>query len=162
MATAAEMLTRAIEARDNILQDVGDIVQQNIDTVVDFVRKQLYSGKDRFGNSLSPKYSEDPYFKTLKAAQDYAAWKQLISPDPERSEDTPNLFIRGDYHQSIDAQVVGTEIQYRATDHNAADIEAKFGGADTLYGLDPDNMIEVRQNIVMPLLRQRINLRLTL
>jgi hypothetical protein len=110
------------------------------DLTEDFVREQLYSGVNGDEESLTPKYSQDPYFKTAYGknwkphAIGYMKWKRKIQPPAPsylgfrpRSMDTPNLIIRGDFYSSITAIPVKDGIMITSQGVSfSADIEAKY------------------------------------
>lgn len=123
------------------LEDV--IVNQlhgEADLVEDFVREQLYSGMNGEEARLTPKYSQDPYFKETygknwkKHAAGYAKWKKAIQPPARsylgfrpRAMDTPNLIIRGDFYSSITAIPVKDGVMVTSEGVSfAADIERKY------------------------------------
>lgn len=138
------------------LLDVADIIQTISDTfedavlqcmdqhkfdVTELVREQLYSGVDGNGAYLSPTYSQDPWFNSGEAgwwegqAEQYRKWKEHITP-PETSEllhlpprpvDVPNLFITGEFHRSIQAELqLGLHI-YTFGFYDGPAIERKYG-----------------------------------
>lgn len=123
------------------LEDVlVDQLHGETDLVEEFVREQLYSGVNGDEERLTPKYSQDPYFKEVygknwkKHATAYAKWKKDIQP-PERSYlgfrpramDTPNLIIRGDFYSSITAIPVKDGVMVSSEGVSfAADIEHKY------------------------------------
>lgn len=92
-----------------ILANVQQTVLRNGEGYIDFIRVQLYAGKDRFGKDIRPNYLEDvgpgKYFKTRKQALAYAKWKSIITPNKDRNFLTPNLFINGFFHGSMKLQV---------------------------------------------------------
>lgn len=106
----------------------------------EFVREQLYSGVNGDEERLTPKYSEDPYFKEVygknwkKYATNYAKWKKKIQPPARsylgfrpRAMDTPNLIIRGDFYSSITAIPVKDGVMVSSEGVLfAADIERKY------------------------------------
>lgn len=97
MGTMAAYL-RKLEAFD-LNRTTGRELAKIPEKIKDLNIKQLMAGQDRYGKPLSPKYSQDPYFKTAAQARQYADWKKRLYP--ETPYDTPNLIIRGDYHNSI-------------------------------------------------------------
>jgi len=109
-----------------------------------YITEQLYSGLNGNDKPLRPTYLNDPYFKSIesgkwyKNARGYMLWKQSITPPyasswlgiPRRSPETPNLIIRGDFHNSIVAVPVdkGLRIGSVGVDFSS-DIERKYGQA---------------------------------
>jgi hypothetical protein len=87
---------------------IGELNQLVLDSameeklfIAELNREQLWNGETSNEGTISPKYSQDPYFKSPEAAARYAAWKNKITPSPKRDIDTPNLYINGTYHRSI-------------------------------------------------------------
>ena len=121
--------------RFDMVQTVSECVDETSDTMVDLNREQLLHGLDNEGNYLSPKYSEDPYFKSPESAKRYAEWKARIEPKRDKPFDVPNLFITGRYHASIDAHVGPETFDITSSDPNAGSIERKF---KKVYGLSAE------------------------
>lgn len=145
MATIAEMLKRW-EALD--LEDIGgEVVQDTEEELLEANREQMLSGRTSEGTLITPSYSEDPYFNSKEAAMRYAQWKSRISPHPDRPIDTPNLFINGKYHASIDLQVTGDTVNYTTNWGEGIDIENKF---KDIRGLSPENTNVYRREYLFP------------
>jgi hypothetical protein len=79
-------------------------------SIVELNRSQLWEGKTNEGKDITPKYSENPFFKSKESAEKYANWKQKITPGKTRKKDVPNLFIDGTFYDSIYAKLYGDEI----------------------------------------------------
>lgn len=146
MATLGEY-SKSWEKLAKNLEDV--LVNQlygESDMVEDFVREQLYAGKNGNEDNLRPKYSEDPYFQKLygdnwkKHAINYRKYKKKITPPGRRAGsylmfqprgvDTPNLIIRGDFYDSITAIPIddGLMVCSEGVSFNK-DIEQKYSTA---------------------------------
>lgn len=105
----------------------------------EYIREQLYSGVDGDENPLTPSYMDDPYFSVYKnpkkAAEDYKNWKTKIQrPKPSylgfsaRSNNTPNLIIRGDFYSSITAIPISDGVRIVTMGVSfGSDIEGKYG-----------------------------------
>lgn len=110
--------------------NVGDICSNSIDqTKEDLLEKnkeQLYDGKLRTEEDLSPSYLEDPYFKSAAAAQRYSDWKDRITPNSKRNKGIPNLFINGTFYDSLSISVSKDSISMDSSFSEASDIESKF------------------------------------
>lgn len=84
------------------------IIKDDSLVILNLQKEQLMSGQDNEGGLLSPSYFEDPFFKTVEAAQAYSNWKDKITPPiatkayPARPRGTPNLFINGYWQSGID------------------------------------------------------------
>lgn len=120
-----------------MVQTVSEGVAATEEQILFLNRQQLLRGLDKYGNYLSPKYSEDPYFKSPESARRYAEWKSRIEPHTDKPFDVPNLFITGRYHSTIDVTVKDASIETMASDPNAASIESKF--SNDIYGLNPES-----------------------
>lgn len=128
---------------------------QTANEILNLNRQQMYSGLDNRGEPIRPKYSEDPYFKSKEAALRYAQWKKQITPHPQRDIDTPNLFITGRYHMSLELSVNEERYTIQGTDVDAAKIEKKF---KTAMGLNDESKSIYRRDTMHPLLVKRIKL----
>lgn len=117
----------------DLVNILSECVDETGDELIELNREQLLHGRDKHGDYLSPKYSEDPYFKTPESAKRYAQWKASIEPKRDKPFDVPNLFITGRYHRSIDITVGPTTYDITSSDPNASSIESKF--SEDVYGL---------------------------
>lgn len=118
-------------------------------------REQLLEGRTHQNTPISPKYTEDNYFTSVQKAKNYARWKQKISPNPERNTNTPNLFITGKFHRSIQNKTDKFNFWMDSNDSNAPSIESKF---KNIYGLTPDNIQIMRQEIMEKTMNKMIKL----
>ena len=175
--TIQEMRDKIRLANTNIKSEVVRCMDDNKLEMVMSVREQLYSGIDGRGTSLSPSYSEDPYFREPRAGffdedadhwvscfmhpERYIAWKQRITPPeasqrlglPARSIDTPNLFIVGTFHGSIDAKATaqGVEIFTFGWDEGPS-VERKYGSQ--IFALSDPAVGHFNDNFLWPWLRR--------
>lgn len=109
-----------------------------------YITEQLYSGINGNDKPLRPTYLNDPYFKSresgkwYKNARGYMMWKEGITPPyasswlgiPRRSPDTPNLIIKGDFHNSITAVPFDKGLRIGSVGISFSDdIERKYGQA---------------------------------
>lgn len=140
--TAAEMLRR-LQAI-SIEGTVGPIIDQNLERLTLLNLKQLKQGKNNRGELLSPKHSENPFFKTPQAAANYAAWKHRLNPDAPY--DVPDLKITGVYWDSISFERRGNTVTADASAPFAGKIAQTFNG--TPLGLDDDSHQEAYYNII--------------
>lgn len=100
------------------------ICEQSIDLtkgqLLDENKVQLFDGKLKTGLDVSPTYLQDPYFKSPAAAQRYSNWKDVITPNSNRRQDVPNLFIDGTFYKTWSIQMSGDFIKtlssFRAAD----------------------------------------------
>ena len=116
----------------------------------EIIREQLYAGKNGRGKNLRPTYDNDPFFKSAEAgpwrnrAQAYKNWKMKVQPPKvgsflgfaPRGAETPNLIIRGDFHDSIFAVKTVNGISIGSDGFaQSGDIERKYG--HVIYGFSP-------------------------
>lgn len=121
------------------------VIAAHTDEMEELQKRQLMQGKDNTGALLTPRHSQNPFFKTPQAAQAYARWKQRITP--ETPFDVPNLFITGEvYHKGISFKV--------ATERVIADSSAPFAGkVEQTYknkqlGLNNDSKVELWEDTI--------------
>jgi hypothetical protein len=139
----------------SLVAEVADAVDETKEAMVELNRQQLLRGLDREGNYLSPKYSEDPYFKSKESAKRYAAWKKKIEPvKTDRPEDVPNLYIIGTFHSLIDIDVNASEYTFSNAASFASDVENKFQG---IYGLTSESKSETYiPDYLLPAVKRRV------
>jgi hypothetical protein len=113
------------------------ICEQSVDAtkeaLLDENKVQLFDGKLKTGNDLSPTYLEDPYFKTPEAAQRFSDWKDRITPNSNRRRGVPNLFIDGTFYGTWSITVDGNIIRRTSTFHSADAILSVF--TPDIFGL---------------------------
>lgn len=136
----------------NLTTETGKIVSDNTGKLAELNRQQLMKGLDSEGNELSPKISQDPYFKKPGAAKRYADWKHKLFP--ETPYDSPNLNITGYYHSEIDVTVNGDKIGFGNGAPFAASVREKY--RDKQLGLNPQSKIIAWRTIIRAPLVQRI------
>ena len=171
------MRERIRRTKEGIQPEILRCMDGNKHEMVVSVREQLYSGIDGRGAPLSPSYSQDPYFRDHRAGffdeeadnwvscfmrpDLYIAWKQRITPPeasqrlglPARSSDTPNLFIIGTFHGTIDAKASpqGVEIFTFGWDEGPI-VERKYGSQ--IFALSEPAVVHFNDNFLWPWLRQ--------
>lgn len=153
MCTIAEFGRRL--ATVDLIQIAGDILQRNEAQVRELNIQQLMAGLNNQGRQLSPKYSEDPYFKKPGAGLRYAAWKKKLFP--ETPFDVPNLIIVGTLHNSVTARRAGDQVQFAASASFAGSVAAKYGNSE--LGLSPESKQTAFRTIVkQPLVAEICNI----
>lgn len=139
--------------------EVADSVNETKEAMLSLNRMQLLRGLNKDGEYLSPKYSEDPFFKTKESAKRYSAWKKKIEPiKTDRPEDVPNLYIVGVFHGEIDVNANANE--YTFTNHAsfASSVEGKF---KDIYGLTPESKSETYiPDYLLPAVQKRVTSKL--
>lgn len=172
-----EMRERIGRVKDGIRPEILQCMGDNRHEMVVSVREQMYSGVDGRDAPLSPSYSQDPYFREPRAGffdedagqwvpcfmhpERYIAWKMRITPPeasqrlglPARGSDTPNLFIVGTFHGSVDARATqqGVEIFTFGWDEGPA-VERKYGSQ--IFALGNPAVGHFNENFLWPWLRR--------
>lgn len=100
----------------------------------DLLQDQLLHGKGADGQDLSPGYLEDPFFKSYEAAQRYLKWKERISPKVGRNPNAPNLYITGQYHDSISVTTDYSGVRSSSSSYFGGDIERKYNNNANILG----------------------------
>lgn len=134
---------------DSAMEEKNFIVESNLD--------QLWDGKTNKGEDIHPYYSEDPFFKSKKAAEGYKNWKQKITPNPNRNPDAPNLFINGRFYKSVVAEVVENAIVPTSTESMGKDI---INGHRDIMGLNTEHTAELSKKI-LPEIQKKLKHELT-
>lgn len=132
MAGVRAVYQKLLAAKEALPVVAENAIDQTKDDLVELNREQMMEGKNKFGQNLTPSYFNDPYFKSAESAKRYSAWKDKITPNPNRPSGTPNYFINGAYHRSIKATVQGGKIVVDSDFKGASNIESKATG---IYGL---------------------------
>lgn len=135
MATIGGAYNNLVSLVQDFESTVSQTMRDNRKEFVEYVHEQLYSGINGAEKPLRPTYLTDPFFKTDEQARSYMKYKKKITAPipswlgiPARSEETPNLFIRGDFYDSITAVPIsdGVRIETRGVSFGK-DIERKYG-----------------------------------
>jgi hypothetical protein len=139
----------------DLITEVADSVDETKEAMLHLNRQQLLRGLDKEGKYLSPKYSEDPWFKSKESAKRYAAWKKKIEPEKtDRPEDVPNLYIVGTFHSLIKIDVGASEYVFSNTASFASGVEGKF---KDIYGLTSESKSETYiPDYLLPAVKRRI------
>lgn len=143
MATFLEAYDNYMEFSKGLVPMLEKLLHENKNMFEAYIREQLNAGINGNDKPLRPTYLNDPYFNTKEAgsfyknARRYMKWKEEIRPPYDvtlfgirRSPETPNLIIRGDFHDSITAVPIdkGLRIESRGVSLSN-DIEQKYGQA---------------------------------
>lgn len=139
--------------------EVADSVNETKDAMLALNRMQLLRGLTKDGGYLSPKYSEDPFFKSKESAKRYAQWKKRIEPvKTDRPEDVPNLYIVGVFHSKIDVKANASEYTFTNTASFAGGVEGKF---KDIYGLTSESKSKTYiPDYLLPAVQKRITSKL--
>lgn len=143
----------------SIESEVSDSINATKEAMLSLNRMQLLRGLNKDGNYLSPKYSEDPFFKSKESAKRYAVWKKKIEPvKTDRPEDVPNLYIIGAFHSKIDVKASANEYTFSNTINFAGGVEGKF---KDIYGLTTESKAETYiPDYLLPAVQDRITKKL--
>lgn len=156
MATIREFRNRVLilnlelAAREAIAETKGPLLDLN--------REQLMEGKRRDGKDVTPSYFEDPYFESVEEAVGYSDWKDEITPNSIRKRGTPNLFIIGKFHYSIDIKLSPFKIEFLSSSPIAKDIRKKYG--PLIYSLNTEKKIKYLQSWLRPQFIKNIRFKL--
>lgn len=149
MARALEMKARLSAL--NISEMVSAIASDHKLMIADANRLRLEEGKNRDGEYL-PRYIDDPYFKSIKQAKGYEAYKAKISPNKEKPRDVKDYYINGYTHRRITVDVTGTTINTGVATGWADHLEA-----DKALGINPQSARELWNFAFQPLLCKDIS-----
>lgn len=147
-------LQRRLKGFD-IISELAGSVEETKEEMLELNRMQLLRGLDSEGDYLSPKYSEDPYFKSKESAKRYAEWKKRIEPiKTDRPEDVPNLYIIGVFHSKIGVDVGASEYTFSNSASFSSGVESKF---KNIYGLNPESKSETYiPDYLLPSIKKRV------
>lgn len=143
---------------ENLIKWIEDILD-SLD-VEQLFKDQMYAGLDGDGKSLTPTYSQDPYFKKPGGGQRYADWKESKrkpqnSIFPQKGTDTPDLFINGNLVHNRIVVTVGNSIIKTDINSIISDkIKSKYG--EELFKFN-EYSLNYLCSQVRPLLQERIN-----
>lgn len=174
--TVEQMRERIRRIKDGFEGEVVKCMGENRHEMTVSVREQLYSGIDGDNKPLTPTYSRDPWFQNPRAGfydesahmfvscyqhpERYIEWKNRITPPeassrlnlPARDSDTPNLFIVGTFHGSIDARATASGVEiFTAGWTEGPAVERKYGSQ--IFGLSDPAVGHFNTNYLMPWLR---------
>ena len=141
-----ELIKSLTEFNDSIPSIIAQVIKDGEDGILEKVRSQLWDGKTPEGKDITPSYLADPYFKTPQQAKAYVAWKEQITPNPDRNPISPNLFINGYFHStlSIDYDEEGFIITNNT--HLGQSVIMKYGYET--FGLSEDYLLMLQQEIL--------------
>ncbi len=151
----------ALDALKKLIDDLGafdtqkevvDIIEANTDLIVEMQSDQWMEGRGVDGEFLRPFYSENPYFKSKESAARYAKWKQKITPNPQRPDDVPNLYINGYLHSLLYADVYGEGSldAMLKIDSDAPFAPKVFSVHKNALGLNEEKRLLFAENVTLP------------
>lgn len=144
MSTIHEMLERWL--RVDVVKIAGDVINEHKQEYLELNRDQMLDGLNAEGKDIHPDYYEDPYFEgNREHSEQYIEWKQEITPNPRRKRQSPNLYINGTYHSSLDLRIVGDSIEYTSHWVEGPDIDLKY---KNIRGLSPLSLQKFREKVL--------------
>jgi hypothetical protein len=140
---------------NNVIDNLNDIIlsltMESEPSIVELNKEQMFEGETNEGKDIRPKYSENPYFKSKKSADKYAEWKMKITPGKRRKKDVPNLFIKGDFYDSI---YVEKAEEYIESKTNTALGQKVTSVHKNVLGLNKSSLKILAENIKEPLINK--------
>lgn len=137
--------------RGKLAEFAADELRGKETWLADLNREQMLRGENAHGGKITPSYLNDPFFKTPEQARKYAQWKQEITPNPRRDFATPNLIIRGDFHESITAKISSRIVRFETATLLGRKVTAKF---TNVLGMNPESRYYIRKQI-LPQVKRR-------
>jgi hypothetical protein len=134
----------------NLTENTAEVIQFYKKEMADRVRAQLFNGTGGDGNPLHPTYSEDPFFKSRQSMEGYIAWKTAASGVGVPSNGSPNMFINGTFHSSIEFVDCPGGVEVTSDYKDAEAIFEKWGRD----GFVPDD--EYLEQEIAPVAEERI------
>ena len=143
--TISTLLDNARQLERDLTQGsiIRDVLEKHDAEIVDLQRTQLLMGKGSDGQDIHPFYTEDVkphgYFRSVKTAENYRAWKQTISypKNVQRNPNAPNLYITGVFHNDLGVRFGSDGVAIVPDTAYAANIMAKYGM--NIFGLNPES-----------------------
>lgn len=100
--------------------------QEFQEEIVELNKQQLLDGRGADNSSL-PRYEDDPFFKTQKAAKAYEAWKLKISPSKNKPAGVMDFYINGKFHDTIKMKNNSDNFLLTSDSEIASDVQSKTG-----------------------------------
>lgn len=123
---------------------LNNVLKRHLTEIAKLNKDQLWDGKTYRGENITPKYVDDPYFKTKKQALGYAKWKSVITKNPNRNFNAPNLNIKGVFYGNIYAAIAGEYIEIGAMGFGE-NFQTKW---KDIFGLTEDHLDLIRAKIL--------------
>ena len=148
MGTVKQIRDRYGDALKGISEVVSKTANDNKDVLLSLNRDQMLLGRNNAGDTFTPGYLNDPYFKTQAKAQAYKKMKIGLEKQhsgrmrfsnvqlyPNKDSDTTNLIVTGPFQDSMYITLSSGEYTLGSTYVDASDINAKYNNA--VFGLAP-------------------------
>jgi hypothetical protein len=127
-----------------IKQFAGESIIENSNDVTHSIKGQLWDGKKGDGQNITPSYLDDPFFETREKAIAYRNWKNSITKNSDRDQDTPNLFINGYFYDTLFVDSGSFEV---ASDGFGNPIIEKYGAETFSIDAERDDNKETMNNL---------------
>lgn len=156
IAQVAEIIGRIA---DGFEEACFKCLEENRGIVYQSVLLQLRAGLDQEDIYLKPTYDDDTYFnepgRWYKRADKYKAWKKTIDPPienilgfPDRPDHVPNLYINGQFYDSIQVLRSGDVLEIKTTTAKGKQIVKKY--KDRILGIGPTAVEYFNSNYMLP------------
>jgi hypothetical protein len=151
-------------------------VARTSDVLLDLNRDQMLYGRDAKGEVLTPDYVDDPYFKKFRnpilRAVNYKKMKMALEDThygrmrfghvqlfPDKSEDTPNLVVNGNWFMNLLFINVDKEsYTIGSSGIAAADIQTKYAAyGHPVFGLAPVSKKYYYFGFIRPVIEANFN-----
>lgn len=142
-----EILLKKLEDFDP-KEELIAIVAGKTDTLTELQKDQWMEGMGVDGEFIRPYYSENPYFKTADSAAAYGRWKKKLTPNPQRPDDVPNLYINGFLHSSMHAEIIGDMFDMESDASFATDV---FSVHKNAKGLNEEKRLLFAESVTLPM-----------
>ena len=145
---------------DKIVDFVIEIMDANLPFLVELQKFQLLAGQNAVGEYLSPKYTEDSYFKSKESAKRYSDFKSKLAQDTnteiykKKPKDVPNLIITGSLiYDTIYAKTGSDYIEISARSSIIGKLESKYRN---LFGINKTGWDYFSEKYLIPQLNEKV------
>jgi spore cortex formation protein SpoVR/YcgB (stage V sporulation) len=142
MTTPGDMLDALEEL--NLKEVVLEAIEDQKQEYLKLNLEQLYEGKGSDGDPIEPEY----------ASFSYAQQKNYMNPTPGFG--TPDLKVTGAFYEGMEIEVDEDELTEESPVEYAQYLDENYG-ENQIYGLTPDNHQEFVQEILQPLIVEKVS-----
>lgn len=165
MGTIKQIRDKYNEAAKEIIYTAQKVANENQDVLISLNRDQMLLGRDAKGESFTPGYTEDPYFKSPQKAKAYKEKKVKLESShksrmsnvqlyPDKDSNTPNLIVTGTFQDAMFITISESEYTIGSTYIDSSDINAKYNNA--VFGLAPKSKVYFYNNWIHPAIMKMI------
>jgi hypothetical protein len=144
----------------------AEVVRKHADVLLQLNKDGILLGRNTEGKEFTPGYLADPYFKTPEQAGAYYDRKQALWPAhrtrisfplnyPEKSPDTPNLIVRGNFQNAMFITFTADGFDIRSRYKDTPLIVQKY--ENKVFGLTPEAIRYFWENYLRPELVEYLN-----